>query len=101
VAVRPAAKKPKLRKVSAKQKEPRRTSLAGTVAERIAIFRPDVQPFLWALSALVHGGVWTAEMIVDEKLFANSPFDKKGSRSQKIRGMQAFVDIVTLPEALE
>ncbi len=99
MAVSSAEKKPKAHKVSAKQKEPRRTSMAGTVADRVAIFRPDVQPFLWALHALVHKGVWTAEMIVDAKLFADSPFDKKGSRAQKIRGMQAFVDIVTLPEA--
>jgi hypothetical protein len=78
---------------------PRRT-LAGTVEERVAAFRSDLQPLLWALHALVQNGAWTAEMIVDAKLFADSPFDKKGSRAQKIRGMQAFVDIVTLPEEL-
>lgn len=97
----PAEKRQKSREVTAKQPEARRTSLPGTVADRVAIFRPDVQPLLWALHALVHAGVWTAETIVDEKLFADSPLDKKGSRAQKIRGMQAFVDIVTLPERPE
>jgi hypothetical protein len=75
-----------------------RTSMPGTVEDRIAIFRPDVRPFLLALRELVRNGAWTAEMIVDAKLFADSPFDKKGTRAQKIRALQAFVDIVTLPE---
>jgi len=76
----------------------KRKTLTGPVAERVAVFRPDVHPFLWALHALVKDGAWTAEMIVDAKLFADSPFDKKGSRAQKIRGMQAFIDIMMLPE---
>lgn len=78
-------------------REPR-SSMSGTVEDRSAIFRPDVRPFLLALRELVRDGAWTAETIVDAKLFAESPFDKKGTRAQKIRAMQAFVDIVTLPE---
>lgn len=78
----------------------KRKTLAGTIAERVATFAPHVQPLLWVLHALVKDGVFTAEMIVDEKLLADSPLDKKGSRVQKIRAMQAFVDIVTLPEDL-
>ena len=76
----------------------KRKTLAGTVPARVAVFRPDVQPFLWELHALVKDGAWTAEMIVDERLFADSPLDKEGSRAQKIRGMQALIDIMTLPE---
>lgn len=83
--------------MSRDQKVTRKT-LAGTVAERVAVFRPDVRPFLWALEALVRSGAWTAEKIVDAKLFPGSPLDKKGTRAQKIRGLQAFIDIVTLPE---
>jgi hypothetical protein len=83
--------------VAVKARDKRKT-LAGTVAERVAIFRPHVQRFLWILHALVKDGAVTAEMIVDAKLIAGSPFDKKGSRSQKIRVLQAFIDIMTLPE---
>ena len=46
--------------------------------ERIAIFRPDVRPLLWTLHALVRNGAWTAEMIVDTKLFTGSLLDKIG-----------------------
>jgi hypothetical protein len=83
--------------VAVKARDKRKT-LAGTVADRVAVFRPHVHPFLWTLHALVKDGAWTAEMIVDAKLFADSSFEKKGSRAQKIRGMQAFIDIMTLPE---
>jgi len=81
-----------------KVQDKKKTSMAGTVAERVALFRPDVQPFLWALHALVKDGAWTAAMVVDAPLFAGSFFDKKESRALKIRKMQALIDIVTLPE---
>jgi hypothetical protein len=76
----------------------KRKTLAGTVAERVTAFGPNVQPLLWMLYALVKDGAWPAEMIVNAKFFADSPLDKKGSRVQKIRGMQAFIDIMTLLE---
>lgn len=72
--------------------------MAGTVEDRIAAFRPHVRPLLRALRALVQNGAFTAEAVVDEGFFADSPIDKRGSRAQKIRAMQALVDVVTLPE---
>ena len=81
-----------------KARNKKRKALAGTVADRVTVFRPDVRPFLWMLHALVKDGAWDAAMIVDAKFFADSPLDKKGSRAQKIRGMQALIDIMTLPE---
>lgn len=75
-----------------------RTSMPGTVGERIGAFRPNVRPLLLALHVLVKDGVYTAESIVDAGLFAGTSIDKKGTRVQKIRAMQAFVDIVTLPQ---
>jgi hypothetical protein len=72
--------------------------MPGTIEDRIAIFHPDVRPLLRALRALVKSGAFTAETVVDAGFFAGSPIDKKGSRAQKIRAMQAMVDIVTLPE---
>jgi len=76
-----------------------RASMAGTIEDRIAIFRPDVRPSLRALRELVKDGAFTAETLIDAGLFTGSPLDKRGSRAQKILAMQAFVDIVTLPEA--
>ena len=75
-----------------------RVALAGTVDDRIACFRPDLQPLLWILHALVKEGAFTAEAIVEGGFFADSALDKQGSRRVKIRAMQAFIDIVTLPE---
>lgn len=75
-----------------------RTSMAGTVEDRIATFRAEVQPMLRALRALVKDGAFTAETVVDGGFFTGTAIDKQGTRSQKIRAMQAFVDIVTLPE---
>jgi hypothetical protein len=71
--------------------------MSGSVAERIACFRSDVQLLLWILEALVRENALSAEEIVDAGFFAGSPLDRKGTRKKKIRGMQAFITIVTHP----